>query len=307
MHSAWRLALLISGALLLVLTNGRGAVDAQEPPLPTNRIVSRFPVTTSPAQHDLVQLTLDFPSGSATALHSHSGPVYVTVLEGQITRTEGGVKTVHAVGQTFTEQEMKPHIAANEGNVPARVLASVVLSPGEAPTINDPNAPLPGVQPKTTFLSRTTLGTQPGEFEVTHVVVDFGPGAYLPMHTHGGAGIVTVDSGEIEFGKASGNQRLSPGGVFLEVVDPHTARNMSSGNSTLLVSFLIRKGAAITTFINPPAAAPAPAVVTPPNTGDGGLLPEALSSHLTAAVLSSGILVTITLGGAVLVRRNRRA
>jgi quercetin dioxygenase-like cupin family protein len=301
MHSAWRLALLLSGALLLVLISGGGTVAAQEPPLPTNRIVSRFPVTTSPAQYELVQITLDFSPGSATPLHRHGGPAYVTVIEGQVARTEDGLKTVYSVGQTFTEPEMKPHVVANESPSKARVLASILLSPGEQPTVDDPNAPMPASLPSTTFLSRTTVGTQPGEFELTHVVVDFGAGAFLPMHTHGGPGLVTVASGQIEFGKASGSQRLGPGGLFLDVSDPHTARNVASSASTAYVTFLIRKGAAITTFVNQPTGSP---IVTPPNTGDGGILtggsPDTTFVGLTIAIVSTLIAARI----AVLRRRH---
>ena len=36
---------------------------AQEPPRPTQRFVSTFPVSAAPAQYDLVEQILDFPPG----------------------------------------------------------------------------------------------------------------------------------------------------------------------------------------------------------------------------------------------------
>jgi quercetin dioxygenase-like cupin family protein len=283
-------AFLISGVLLLTLSGLGGTADAQEPPLPTNRYVSKFPVTTTPAQYDLVQLVLDFAPGAFTRLHSHSGPAYVTVLEGQITRIENGVKAVFGPGQTFTEAQGVFLAAGNEGSVKARVMASLLLAPGGVPTINHPDSAAPSALPTTTFMSRTTLGMQPAEFELTHVVVDFGPGAYIPLHTHGGPGLVTVIQGDIAFTNASGQQRLSPGGILLDVSNAHDARNVGSGSATAIVSFLIRKGAPITSFVTPLVAA---APVTPPQAGDGGLL--AGQDSLAPFGLFAGALAGLTI------------
>ncbi|HLF77339.1 MAG TPA: cupin domain-containing protein [Dehalococcoidia bacterium] len=264
-------------ALAMAVSNSTSA--AQEPPLPTNRYVSQFPVSAAPAQYELVQLMLDFAPGASTLLHSHRGPTYVTVLEGQVTRSEEGKDSSFAPGQTFIEEAGKFHSAANRGSARARVMASLLLSPGQPVTINHPDGPTPSATPTTTFISRTTLGVQPAEFTLTQVVVDFGVGAYLPLHTHGGPGIVTVSQGEIEFGRASGSERKQTNGVFLEVDEPHTARNVGSGPATAIVTFLIRKGAAITSFVTPPApvsgalvtsAAPRPGPISPPSTGDAG-------------------------------------
>ena len=288
-------------------TGYQHAAEAQQPPLPTNRIVSRFPVTAPPAQYDVVQLVLDFDPGAVTQLHNHSGPVFVTVLAGQVTHTTGGAKSVYTQGQTFTEPLGAYHTAGNEGTARARVMATLLLEPGGIPTINQPDSRAPALTPVTTFLSRTTLGTQPAEFEVVNVVVDFGPGSYLPLHTHGGPGLVTVIEGEVLFTSAAGAARRGPGGNFLELSTAHDARNVGTGASTALASFLIRKGEAITTFVTTAAAPAAPAVqpVTLPRAGDGGLLStqDGLGYPGWAAV--AGFLV-LTVSGGILAHRYAR-
>ena len=280
--AAARLAYFLLAALSVALSTAgfSSGVSAQEPPLPVNRYVSQFPVSTAPAQYELVQLVLDFAPGASTLIHSHGGPTYVTVLEGQVTRTENGKDSSYSAGQTFIEPQGQFHSAANRGTARARVFASFLLSPGQSVTINHPDSPTPSALPTTSLVSRTTLGVQPAEFTLAQVVVEFALGAYLPLHTHGGPGMVTVSQGEIEFTKATGAERKQPGGIFLDVDAPHTARNVGSGPATALVTFLIRKGAGITTFVTPTApasgalvapSAPRPAgPISPPSTGDAG-------------------------------------
>jgi quercetin dioxygenase-like cupin family protein len=312
MRSGIKAFALILAALAVATGFGvESRVEAQEPPLPTNRIVSRFPYAASVGQYDLVQLVLDFEPGAVTQFHNHSGPVFVTVLAGTITRTEGGMKTVHATGQTFTELTGAFHTAGNEGSTKARVMATLLLEPGGVPTINQPDSRVPALVPTITFLSRTTLGTQPAEFDVVNVVVDFGSGGYLPLHTHGGPGLVTLIEGEVLFSSAAAGQaRRAPGGIFLDTANAHDARNVGSGPATALASFLIRKGEAVTTFVTPPAAAPAPQQpVTLPRAGDGGLVDSAGrgDNDMQLTLAAAMLLFAALSGGAVYLKvlRNR--
>ncbi len=244
---------------------------AEDPPRPTQRLVSSFPVSAAPAQYELVEQVLDFPPGSSTRLHMHGGQAFVTVLEGHVTRQEGDVETVFGPGQTFIEQAGVFHTASNRGSVRARVFASFLLSPGQPQTTNHPGSPAPALLPAATYLSRTTLGTQPPEFTLTQAVVDFSPGAYQPPHRHGGPGLVMVIEGEIAFRNDAGEVRRKPGETFADVGAAHDARNVASGSSTTVVTFLIRKGEPQTTFLNTASTQPA-ATIGPPSTGDAGLI-----------------------------------
>jgi len=266
---------LAKAAFLLVAavaaTLGTTLSAGQEPPRPSQRFLSTFPVSAAPAQYELVEQILGFPPGAATRLHQHGGRAFVTVLEGQVIRREGDIESAFGPGQTFIEEAGAFHTVSNKGTVRARVFASFLLSPGQPQTINHPSSPAPALLPIVAYLGRTTLGTQPSEFTLTQAVVEFSPGAYQPRHRHGGPGLVMVIDGEIAFGTDSGELRRKPGETFEDVGAPHDARNVAAGSSTTVVTFLIRRGEPQTTFFDTIATQPA-TTVRPPATGDGGLL-----------------------------------
>jgi hypothetical protein len=82
-----------------------------------------------------------------------------------------------------------------------------------------------------------------------------------------------VIAGEIAFRTDAGEVRRKPGETFADVGAIHDASNVSSGTSTTVVTFLIRKGEPQTTFL-PAASTQAAAAIQPPSTGDGGLRSE---------------------------------
>jgi quercetin dioxygenase-like cupin family protein len=285
--------------VLIAMSVPEGKASGEEPPRPVVKFASVFPVSGPPRQYELVQQILDFPPGGATREHSHGGRAFVTVLEGQSTVREGASEKVYGPGETYTEVEGAVLTAFNKGNVRTRVLASFLLSPGALQTINRPDSPVPAIPAVPAYLSRSTFGTQPAEFEVRQVVNEFAPGAVQPLHTHSGPGIAMVIEGEVTFEVAGQNLRRLPGGFFVEN-DPHLAhlaRNSGSGPATVVVTFLIPKGQPQTTFVTPPdtaasapvvrpsgAVAAVPIVIRAPSTGDGGLLSGSRTSSDRLAV-----------------------
>ena len=276
MRSARWHALRPGAVLLLAAAAGLQALmaampaAAEEPPRPTQRFLSTFPVSAAPAQYELVEQILDFPPGASTSTHTHAGKAFFTVVEGQITYREGDLVSVFGRGQSFTEPPGVFHTISNTGTAPARVFSSFLLSPGQAQLIAHPDSPAPAVAPRRTFLGRTTLRTQPGEFTLTQAVVDFAPGALQPWHHHGGHGLLMVIDGEVLFRTDAGAATLKPGDLYLDVDVPHEARNETARSATTVVTFLIRKGEPQTTFLTTVAAQPAPAI-RPPAAGDAGL------------------------------------
>ena len=258
-----------AAALALSALIHSGPASAEDPPRPTQRLVSAFPVSAAPAQYELVQQVLDFAPGAATRLHHHGGRAFVTVLEGQVARREGDFEAVFSRGQTFIEEAGKFHTVSNNGNVRARVFASFLISPGQPQTINHPSSPAPALLPTVAFLGRTKLGTQPSEFTLLQVVLDFGPGGYLPWHNHGGPGLIMVIEGELAFRTDSGELRRRPGETFRDV-EPHDMRNVVSGASASVATFLLERGQPGTTFLDTVAAQPATSIRAPA-TGDAGL------------------------------------
>jgi len=244
---------------------------AEDPPRPTQRMVSTFPVSAAPAQYELVEQVVDFAPGAATRLHQHGGRAYVTVIEGQIAFSQGGVDTVYGSGQSYIEEAGSFHTLTNKGSAKARIFISVLLSPGQAHILAHPSSTAPAIAPTIAFLGRTVLGTQPAEFTLTQAVVDFSPGAYQPPHHHGGVGLLIVIDGELAFRTEGAEKRLKPGGTFEDVGEAHDALNVATGTSTTVVTFLIRKGEPQTTFLSTAPTQPA-ATIRPPSTGDAGLI-----------------------------------
>src|SRR5205809_7720680 len=115
-------------AVVIAMSVPGGRVRGEEAPLPVVKFASVFPVSGTPRQYELVQQILDFPPGAATREHSHGGPAFVTVLEGQSTITEGNNEKVYGRGQTYTEAEGVALTASNRSNSRTRVLASFLLS-----------------------------------------------------------------------------------------------------------------------------------------------------------------------------------
>jgi quercetin dioxygenase-like cupin family protein len=98
----------------------------------------------------------------------------------------------------------------------------------------------PGI--KRTDLMRHDLSV-PGR-EVIQVLVEFAPGVAFPRHSHPGEELVYVVEGSIEYA-LDGREpvTLRAGEVlFIPAGTPHTARNVSSGNSAEIATYIVEKG-----------------------------------------------------------------
>ena len=84
---------------------------------------------TSPL--DLVVRRHDYSPGASTGWHSHPGPVFITVTEGQLTFYEYGDRTctphVVSAGQGYVDSG-RGHIGRNETSQPAQDI-SVIVAP----------------------------------------------------------------------------------------------------------------------------------------------------------------------------------
>jgi quercetin dioxygenase-like cupin family protein len=78
----------------------------------------------------LVQV--DFPVGAREGRHTHPGTVMVHVEEGVVTLFyEGKPMTTYKAGETFFVEAGKVHEGINNGNAPARAIASFVVEKGK--------------------------------------------------------------------------------------------------------------------------------------------------------------------------------
>ena len=101
---------------------------------------------------------------------------------------------------------------------------------------------------KRTELQRHDLST-PGR-EVVQVRVDFPSGVAIPKHRHPGEEVAYVLEGTLEY-QLEGQPpvTLKAGEVlFVPAGTVHTAKNVSSGNSTALSTYLVEKGKPLLTL-----------------------------------------------------------
>ena len=94
---------------------------------------------------DLVVRTHDYAPGSSTGWHTHPGPVFITVLEGQVTFYEVDdstcTPTVVSAGQGYVDTG-QGHVGRNETGQPAKDV-TVILAPVGLPFRGELPAPGP--------------------------------------------------------------------------------------------------------------------------------------------------------------------
>ena len=273
-HSLFRglslAALALSGGLYGLVTEA----GAQEPPpLIRSTTSAARALTDSPRQHDLMQVLLEFAPGAATASHRVNGRGIFTVVSGEITRIEeGGDTKVFKAGETFPEDDSDHFdVDANRGSVPARLLATFLLQPGAEPLIVDTNAPPPSKEPTFVAVARTTVGTIPAAFTLSHTIGEVSPGFAVALHTHDGWHMLTTLSGQAT---NRVNGVVQTGQTFVHGPhDVHEAANTSNAISTYMSASINPQGAVPLRFVSSGRITPAPAApsVRPPATGDGGL------------------------------------
>jgi quercetin dioxygenase-like cupin family protein len=97
------------------------------------------------------------------------------------------------------------------------------------------------VFPDVVHHTETVVNTIPGEFKLVTLVLAFEPGAWTPLHFHGGDGLVTVLEGEMTLEVLGQEpQTYGPGDMWPERVGvPHRAGNESDEPALLTVTFVL--------------------------------------------------------------------
>lgn len=282
--------------LLMALTVASATVAHGQdlPPGPTTvQALSRLQVESTPGRIEETQmLILDFAPGAWTPLHSHGGLVLVRVLEGEMTRRAHGTDDTFRAGEGWVETPGDIHAAGNDGDVPARVLVTFLL-PAGAPLTRVEGVPSEAAPPgpTTSFQSRrTALMTSVGAFnEAATTMLGFAPDAWTPLHSHGGLTLVAVLEGEMSVRSGGRETVYRPGDVWIEQPgDIHAAGNTTATAAQVAVTFLLQRGAPVTTVVAAQAPAPVQAPRALPRTGDGSR-PVAPAAVLVTALLAGGL------------------
>ena len=280
--------------VLAALALWAAPVAAQDlPPGPTTvRPLARMPIEGGTGRFEEVQtLILDFPSGTWTPLHSHGGLTLVRVLEGEMTRRIGSAEDVFRAGEGWVETPGDVHAAGNAGGALARVQATFLLSQG-APLTTVAGTPSAGAPPGpvTSYQSARVPATATGFNEAATTVLGFAPGAWTPLHSHGGLTLVAVTQGEMTVRSAGRETVYRPGDLWIERPgDIHAAGNAASGEALVAVTFLLRQGDPVTTVAADQTPAQLPRAL--PRTGEtgGSSVLTAMAAIAAAALLGAGL------------------
>jgi len=122
--------------------------------------------------------------------------------------------------------------------------------------------------------SRFEATDAPAQAELVQLVVDFPPGAWTSIHTHGGQAIDLVLDGELTLRQNGIEQVYKSGQAWTERIGQvHAAGNTGSGQARLLTNFLLPKGAPQILVVQEPQLGPGitfeakfPLSTLPPNT-----------------------------------------
>ncbi len=258
------------------------AVAADDPPAPTTRLLFRVVGLPVAGAAEVVHQVNDFQPGQQTAVHTHPGLTIVSVLAGELTYNNPAGEQVFKAGESFFERPDVVHFARNAGTTPTRIVTSYVLAQGATVTTPQPGGPSPAPPaPTTPHLFRTAATLPSAPYEVAQGILDFAPGAQTPMHTHPGLVVVTVLEGELTFATGGAETVYRVGESFVEAPGvAGQARNAGAVRTTVLATYLLPKGAPLSTPVTMPGL---------PATGAGGAAHR--SPVLGVALLLGGLLL----------------
>ena len=89
--------------------------------------------TTVPG-YEVVLIEADIPAGAREGRHTHPGTLVARVEQGTVTLDYEGKTTAYKAGESFFVDAGKVHEGINNGGVPAKILATLVVKTGESLT-----------------------------------------------------------------------------------------------------------------------------------------------------------------------------
>lgn len=171
--------------------------------------------------YTVVEIVVDLEPGAAFPLHHHGGTVFAMVLEGELTLEQDGNQTIYVAGDSWLETPSDIHFAFNATDSIVRALATVLLPPGNEVTIVEPDAVAPAIGPSIPMQAVFPDVIVDGPFKGVQVVLEFAPGAGMPMHSHGGPVVILVLDGEITLRENGEEVIYGAGDSWLEMPNVH--------------------------------------------------------------------------------------
>jgi quercetin dioxygenase-like cupin family protein len=100
---------------------------------------------------------------------------------------------------------------------------------------------------------RFSAETPPMDAEIVQLILDFQPGVWLPLHIHDGPGYATVIDGAMTRRAQGAAELIVPKGEgWIDSADiPHQAGNDGAIPARIVATFVIPRGATLTTLLEP--------------------------------------------------------
>ena len=138
--------------------------------------------------------------------------------------------------------------------------------------------------PTTLYKSTLEVLNPPAQFDLIQLGLEFKPGAWTPHHSHGGQALITVLDGAMTRHTQDAETTYKAGESWVEAPgEVHAAGNTTATTAHVQVSFILPKGAVLTTVQQVAPSAPAALPKT------GGSVDRAL--YLWVALLAVGGLI----------------
>jgi quercetin dioxygenase-like cupin family protein len=210
-------------------------------------------------------------------------------MEGELTlHPKGGDEHKLGPGDVMNEKALVQHTMTNLSQANTRIMAVILLPKGkDVTTIVDTAANIPG--PTIAYQGTYPLpGVAAGEYDLVNLVLDFAPGAEIPLHYHGGPALVIGKDGVLTLRPDGGMEHTVTAGMVAneKAGARHVMINTSSANAGIFAGVLLPKGAELTTLVNPGESQDSPAGM--PRTGHSAgidwLMLAAASGLLVLAV-----------------------
>ncbi|MBV8150139.1 MAG: cupin domain-containing protein [Candidatus Eremiobacteraeota bacterium] len=104
--------------------------------------------------------------------------------------------------------------------------------------------------PVTVASQALPVSVKAGQYQIVNAVLDIPPGAGIPKHVHGGPVAVSVLSGQLTVTDRLGTRVVKAGQGWTEQTGyVHSVVNKGQQNVRVAASFLLPKGAALTTMV----------------------------------------------------------
>jgi len=271
-----------------------GRVAAQTPSFGNLFPVATFPNVQVPASNFNLDLAfVEYGPGAFSATESHQGTRFYVVYEGELTIMIGDKSATYDAGKSVLAPPGAITKFSNAGTKPARVYYSAMVPAWAASNPSTVLAPAGATAPKVLASGSVPVREQRSTVNMTLQGLWLDPGAALPNHIMNEYNRGLVMDGTTTFEYLDGGRVVAPAGQVqtMDVGRPGTAANRGTTRVLNTHTWLSTPGAALTSAA-PAAAVPATGPITPPRTGDAGLMAATDARERFAELILLAIVTT---------------